>query len=378
MHISVIVYNIGGYHAARLRAAHTACAERGWRLSAIEIAGTTAEHPWGQICKPDFVKTLSDFEPGVTPTQKYGKVIERLLEACQPDAVAIPGWGFDYSRAALRWTLRNRRIRILMSESKFDDAPRVWYREWIKSNRYVKKFDAALVGGSLHIDYLKKLGMPAHRIFTGYDVVDNDFFIQETDRIRTIGNRQVDMPTRPFFLSSNRFILRKNLALLIHAYAEYLQVQEQAKSKWDLVLLGDGPLRGELETLTRQLQLTDRIHFPGFVDYQHICDWYANAGAFVHPALSEQWGLVVNEAMAAQLPVLVSEVAGCAPDLVTSGVGYTFNPNHQASLSELLQRVAMESCSQHMGVSARRHIVENHSVQNFGKGLVAAIAKVRD
>jgi 1,2-diacylglycerol 3-alpha-glucosyltransferase len=51
------------------------------------------------------------------------------------------------------------------------------------------------------------------------------------------------------------------------------------------------------------------------------------ASAFIQASTTEQWGLVVNEAMASGLPVLVSERCGCAPDLVKNGVnGYTFDP----------------------------------------------------
>ena len=63
--------------------------------------------------------------------------------------------------------------------------------------------------------------------------------------------------------------------------------------------------------------------------------------AFVHASASEQWGLVVNEAMAAGLPVIVSERCGCAPDLVREGVnGLTFDPCDVAELAGLMERVA--------------------------------------
>ena len=49
MHIIVLFYNIGGYHAARLRAAYQACYEKGWNLTAIQVTDNTQEHPWGSI-----------------------------------------------------------------------------------------------------------------------------------------------------------------------------------------------------------------------------------------------------------------------------------------------------------------------------------------
>ena len=47
MHIGILFYNIGGYHAARLRAVQAACEQRGWNLTAIQVTDQTGEHPWG-------------------------------------------------------------------------------------------------------------------------------------------------------------------------------------------------------------------------------------------------------------------------------------------------------------------------------------------
>ena len=49
MNIVVIFHNIGGYHAARLRAAATACQQRGWKLTAIQETDNAHEHPWGDL-----------------------------------------------------------------------------------------------------------------------------------------------------------------------------------------------------------------------------------------------------------------------------------------------------------------------------------------
>jgi 1,2-diacylglycerol 3-alpha-glucosyltransferase len=93
------------------------------------------------------------------------------------------------------------------------------------------------------------------------------------------------------------------------------------------VLLGDGPLKETLFHQVARMGLTDRVRFPGFKQYDELPIFYGLASAFIHASSSEQWGLVVNEAMASRLPVLVSERCGCAPDLVQNGVnGFTFDP----------------------------------------------------
>ena len=114
-----------------------------------------------------------------------------------------------------------------------------------------------------------------------------------------------------------------------------------AGDAWHLVLLGDGELRGELERRIALPDLAGAVILRGFRQYDELPAFYGLARAFVHASTTEQWGLVVNEAMAAGLPVLVSARCGCAQDLVRNGVnGFTFDPYDVEELAGLMQRVA--------------------------------------
>jgi len=62
-------------------------------------------------------------------------------------------------------------------------------RRWIK-RQIVKQFDAAFVGGEPHKRHFASLGIPAEKIFTGYDAVDNDFFAARADEIRDAQKRR--------------------------------------------------------------------------------------------------------------------------------------------------------------------------------------------
>ena len=148
------------------------------------------------------------------------------------------------------------------------------------------------------------------------------------------------LPQR-FFLASNRFLPKKNLPGLLRAFAQYRTAA--GADPWDLVLLGDGPLRPDVERLIADIGLAGAVHLPGFKQYPELPAYYGLAGAFVHASTSEQWGLVVNEAMAAGLPVLVSDRCGCAPDLVAEGInGFTFPPEDHVRLAGLMSEVAAQ------------------------------------
>jgi glycosyltransferase involved in cell wall biosynthesis len=108
-----------------------------------------------------------------------------------------------------------------------------------------------------------------------------------------------------------------------------------------LVIVGDGELRPALEQLRGELGIDARVHLPGFKQYDELPAYYGLASAFVHASRVEPWGLVVNEAMSAGLPVLVSERCGCAPTLVRDGEnGWTFDPADAGDIANGLERVS--------------------------------------
>jgi glycosyltransferase involved in cell wall biosynthesis len=264
-----------------------------------------------------------------------------------------------------------------MSESTAWDERRRWWKERVKQ-RLVGLCSAALVGGRPHADYLASLGMPRERIFPGYDAVDNGHFTTGADAARheaAAVRRRLGLPTH-YFLASARFIPKKNLVRLVQGYARYRRAA--GAEPWDLVLLGDGQLRPELEKLRADLGLEDHAFLPGFKQYGELPAYYGLAGAFVHASTTEQWGLVVNEAMAGGLPVLVSRRCGCAPDLVREGEnGFTFNPHDIEAIAQLLGRVGGGGCDREAMGRASRRIIARWDPQTFGSNLAKAVEASR-
>ena len=123
------------------------------------------------------------------------------------------------------------------------------------------------------------------------------------------------------------------------------------------------------------------VFFPGFRQIDELPRFYAHAGCFVHPAMEEPWGLVINEAMACGLPVLSSRNVGAAEELVENGVnGWTFDPTDVQGLARLLCQVSnAEFPLASFGDASRRIIEERCATAAFGRGLVAALSmKIRN
>jgi len=260
-----------------------------------------------------------------------------------------------------------------MSESKRNDAPRWWPLEIVK-RMLVKLYDAALVGGPAQEKYLGELGMGGKRVFLGYDAVDNKHFERQSDTARSDKEswRERLGIQRPFILSSSRFFRRKNIPRLLEAYAAYRSAVGPERA-WDLVVLGDGKDRTRIEKTVRDLSLQVCVQLPGFRQIDELPCWYGLANVFVHVPLREPWGLVVNEAMASALPVVVSSFAG-ASELVRDGVnGWVIDPRDPDAIAETLVRAHKMGAGvlRSMGLSARE-AVRDWGPERFGQGLMAA------
>ena len=173
---------------------------------------------------------------------------------------------------------------------------------------------------------------------------------------------------RHYFLSTCRFVQEKNLHRLLIAYAAYRSVA--GLRAWHLVLVGDGPLKEELVRLRQQLGLQASVHFVGFQQYDQLPVYYGLAEALVLPSVSETWGLVVNEAMAAGLPVLVSNLCGCAKDLVSEGLnGFSFDPRNANAIRDTMVHLSSNRCDRQAMGDRSRDLVRSWSVEFFANSL---------
>lgn len=332
---------LGPYHLARLRACHRLMGQNGVEMVALETAAQDSVYDWRRESGSEAFERVQVFPDrsfeSIGPGEMHRGVVA-ALDRLDPDAVAIHTYSFPDSRACVSWCRRHRRGAVVMTDSKADDAPRSAARERVK-RVLLGAYDAAVTAGSRSSAYLQELGFPGERIRLGYDVVDNEYFARRA----AAAPRPAGLG-RPYFLASNRFIARKNLGRLLEAYAGY---RDRVDDPWDLVMLGDGPLRAELEAAAGH-----GVLFEGFRQIDEIPGYYAHAEAFVHPALVDQWALVINEAMACGLPVIASKGAGATHDLVQPGRnGFRFAPEDVDGLARslvtmsLADRAAMRKAS---------------------------------
>src|SRR5205823_9836231 len=398
--VAVVFHHIGPYHNAWLNSAAD-------RLSVTGIEWSAKGYDaWGAAATPARYHKVSLFTKATDVYPNKAELrcaFSSVLGQTNPDVVAVNGWNNFGSLIAANCCVHRGIPVVVMCESSRQDEPRTWWKEAIK-RRVVGLYSAALVGGQHHVDYLVELGMPRERMFTGYDVVDNAYFREKTEAIRSQNSEVREKYGLPenYFLASARFVEKKNLPKLIRAYAEYRRrsafgnqpprkatAGQQATadrgvrdrksdvghqySRWDLVLLGNGPLRQAINDQLSTLNLHRHVHLPGFKPYDELPVYYALANAFVHASTSEQWGLVVNEAIASGLPVIVSERCGCVPELVQDN-GSTFDPTNEHELAARLLEVAVLPREEREQLAqASYEIAANFAPERFGEGLERAV-----
>jgi 1,2-diacylglycerol 3-alpha-glucosyltransferase len=383
MRLSVCFTNFGPYHLARLRALARRLDRSGDRLLAIEVADKERLYPWSRARGSEPFEWLTIFPDRALETITKEECVQgmrRVLDAERPDAIGMVGYSRPESMAAVNWARKHDRAAILMFESQEIDYPRTWWKEAIKRRR-VARFSSGLAGGPRHLDYLVKLGMARSKIALGYNAVDNEAFATRAEAARQSPGARRGLPDRPYFLAINRFVPEKNLNRLVEAFTRYRLGAAKADA-WDLVLCGDGPGAAEVDRAIQSSGFAHAIHRPGFLQAEELSPWLAFASAFVHPSLLEPWGLVVNEAAACGLPLLVSDRAGCVETLVPDPPGTTgrrFDPRDELELTSALAWISglPESERQGMGRKAAE-VVSHWGPDRFAEGTVEALALARD
>jgi glycosyltransferase involved in cell wall biosynthesis len=294
------------------------------------------------------------------------------LNSLKPDVVIIGGYSYLACWAALFWAKTHKTKTILWSSSNQDDKGRSFLKEKLKSF-FVKRCDAADVYGVRSGDYLVRLGMQRNRIFTKGNTTNNAFYYDQTMRLRA----KRDLLCERFgirshnFLYIGRFSQEKNILHLLDAYRRV-----EAADQWGLILVGSGPQRKEIEDYIGKHAIKN-VLLAGFRQKEKIPEFLAVSDILVLPSVSEPWGLVVNEAMAAGLPVLVSKRCGCYPDIVRENVnGFAFDPFDETELYGIMRAIVDGRCDLESMGKASLELIDGYSPEKAAKVVARTIEYV--
>ena len=259
---------------------------------------------------------------------KLNPSVWRALTDARPDAVVIGGYALPTNQIAMVWCRRNRVPFLILWESH-DLDERSALRElaaWAPRTLALRGAAAVLPTSSSARRRLVHLGFPPDRMYVLPNAPDVRAIARAVDREAT------PSAGPPTYLYCGRLVASKDVSTLVDAFARVQREIPEAR----LVIAGSGPLERDLRSSVEQLGLR-HVTFRGFVQPDELSEVYRAADVFVLPSRHEPFGVVLMEAMAAGLPVVVSDRVGSAPDLVDPSSGIVFPAGNVERLAAAMQ-----------------------------------------
>jgi glycosyltransferase involved in cell wall biosynthesis len=297
------------------------------------------------------------------------------LQRFQPNSILCGGYNYPAFWEALIWAKSHSAHFVAWIESTSRDQRNPSLLAAFIKRQFIRNCSAFAVPGRSAFEYVTSMGVPAERIHTAPNAVDNQRFANLARTVREYkAQTRTDLGLPPrYFVYAGRVTREKGVFQLLEAYT---QLAPELRSQVGLVLVGEETARNELMKNAAKIY-PGTVVFPGFAQRDQLAAFYALAEVLVFPTLSDTWGLVVNEAMACGLPIIASDVAGCVADLVHDGEnGYVIPSANVGKLSEAMAAFARDpQLASRMGQRSAR-LIEDFSPEGCAAGLATAVAPV--
>jgi glycosyltransferase involved in cell wall biosynthesis len=302
------------------------------------------------------------FDHGVLPGRGFGRrwvVLSRgvlgELRRFRPDVVAVGGWNQPAFWLALAYC-RARRLPLLVWVESTAREQRTGFAPLELAKRVmIRGASGFFVPGRAAAEYVRSFGVEADRIAVAPNAVDDSVF----------ASAAVDRSGRSgcTFLYVGRLDAEKGLDVLVRAFD---------RVPGELVLAGSGSEEGRLKQLA-----SEDVRFVGPLDRDQLLEWYARADVFVLPSRSEPWGMVLNEAAAAGLPLVATEDVGAAHDLIEHGVnGFRVPSDDPEALAAALRRLAEDEAFRREAGARSRQLASRFTPEAWAHG-VTELARTR-
>ena len=288
------------------------------------------------------------------------------------DVIISAGWLDFSSQMAFLLAKIFRKKFIIWSESTINEPS--WRRtlslQYVKL--LVKNSDACLPIGTRAKEYLLKLGVNLKKIFVGYSTVDIELFKTKSKiskKVKEFMRKKYGIPDKKVILYVGQFIQRKGVIYLLEAFKNL----KKKKTNIALILLGYGPEKNKFIKFVKQNKIKDVV-FVDFVEVDEMPEYYGISDVFVLPSLEETWGLVINEAMAASLPVVTTRKVGSSVDLVKAGInGYVVNEANPKQLEKALFQILSNGRKMLKMGKASENIIRSFTPKHQAASFIKAV-----
>jgi len=240
-----------------------------------------------------------------------------------------------------------------------------------------KNVDAVLVPGFRHREFFTKLGVSSDKIFimpnvSNIELSDKDY--ENKEKIK----EKLGSTDKKVILFVGRLIDLKGVDYLINAFFKL------SKEREDIVLLivGDGPEKGNLESLVKDLNIENKVIFVGNIENNLLGGYYLLSNVFVLPSITTYYAdacpLVVNEAMYFGKPVITSDAVGTTFMIENGKNGYVVPERNSEALYDAINNVVSNpELEKKMGQESKKLIDEKFRYENMIEGFNAAVNLVK-
>ncbi|MGI9625372.1 MAG: glycosyltransferase family 4 protein [Longimicrobiales bacterium] len=301
-------------------------------------------------------------------------IVKRLLQG-RFDALWLHGHNYATIHLGVMAALTTRTLLLMRAETHTGLA-RSPLKRWLRTptlSAFYRLFGGFLAIGTRNQAFYRSLGIPDRKIFSMPYAVDNARFLEKgaisAERREGVRRELGLRNDLPLVLSSGKLIPRKRPADLVRAVA----LLNGSGFDVQLAFIGSGPCLDSLREIAKG-DHSDRVHFLGFRNQARLPELYGVADLFVLPSENEPWGLAINEAMCAGLPVVTTDEVGAAPDLVREGEnGFIYPAGDVAELADCIKRVLRRSDARQAMADRSREIISQWGYDACVRGLLEAL-----
>lgn len=316
---------------------------------------------------------------GIRLFKKYGNINLGLFKIIRQNDLIILG-GYEqptYIVLSLLARLFNKPYIILfdgvspLKIFKKDPFVKYWFKKLVISGA-----DKIFANGLVSKYYFtQKFHVPEHNIYNQFLTVDIEMIrslSKDKESLRSYYRKKYDIAShKKVLIYSGRLIPRKQVDKIILA----MQLLKN-KNDYVLLILGDGPDREKLEQLADKCGVN--LKLAGFIEHQEeLFRHYFAGDCAILVSQDEPWGLVINEAMAAELPIIVSNEVGAGLDLVVEGTnGYVVQACDETALSQKIEEL-FEQTNIHTFGEASANIIEDWTFINSNISFNRMISQIK-
>jgi len=267
----------------------------------------------------------------------------------------------------------------------------LWREDWdwnVKSIKrsFVKSFagfigrnvDAILVPGFRHKEFFTELGVSSDKIFIMPNVSNIELRSKDHENKEEI-KEKLGLRDKKVILYVGRLIDLKGVDYLIDAFARLTDKLQNAV----LLIVGDGPEKGKLQSLVKDLNIENKVIFAGNIENKLLGGYYLLSNVFVLPSITTYYAdacpLVVNEAMYFEKPVITSDAVGTTFMIENGKNGYVVPERDSKKLYEAINKVLSNpELEKKMGEESKKLIERDFKYENMVEGFNAALDLVKN